>query len=291
MSTTPKPKSRSLALDIIFDLLGSFSFSVGIQVFSSPNNIAPGGATGLSVILNYLTGISIGTFSFLINVPLLVAAWFLLGKRFALKTLKTVVVLSVMLELTGFLLPAYHGDALLAALYGGVFEGFGLALVLMRGGTTGGSDVASKLLQLKAPGLSVGRLILFIDGCVLVTAALVYQNIENALYGLIAIFTSTRILDSILYGLDAGRVVMIISDYYREISAAVISELGRGCTRLRAEGSYTNIERPVLLCAVRRSQYYTLKRIVNRIDVNAFVVVLEAGEILGEGFKEAGENG
>ena len=290
MLVRPATQTREIALDVFFDILGSFLFSVGVQVFSSPNNIAPGGATGLSVILNYLTVISVGIFSFLINVPLLIAAWFLLGRRFTLKTLKTVVIISVMLEITAIFVPAYYGEPMLAALYGGVFEGIGLALVLMRGGTTGGSDVASKLLQLKAPTLSVGRLILFVDGCVLLTAAIVYKNIENALYGLVAIFACTRILDSILYGLDAGRVVMIISDYYREISETVINELGRGCTRLRAEGSYTNIERPVLLCAVRRTQYYTLKRIVHRFDVNAFVVVLEAGEILGEGFKGA-ENG
>ena len=287
MAEKPAMQPREVALDVLYDILGSLLFAIGIQVFSSPNNIAPGGATGLSVILNYLTGISIGMLSFLINVPLLIAAWFLLGRRFTLKTLKTVVVISVMLELTGIFVPVYHGETMLAALYGGVFEGVGLALVLMRGGTTGGSDVASKLLQLKAPAISVGRLILFIDGCVLITAAIVYRNIENALYGMIAIFTSTRILDSILYGLDAGRAVMIISDYYREISAAVMNELGRGCTRLRAEGSYTNIERPVLMCAVRRSQYYALKRIVYSFDENAFMVVLEAGEILGEGFKEA----
>jgi uncharacterized membrane-anchored protein YitT (DUF2179 family) len=273
------------AKDILFDVLGCAMFTVGIQMFSSPNRIAPGGVTGLSVILNYLTGWSVGSFSLLLNLPLLALAWLFLGMKFTLKTLKTVLIMSLLLDMGGRIVPAYVGEPMLAALYGGVFEGLGLALVMMRGGTTGGSDIVSRLLQLKFPGLSVGRLLLVIDGCVLVTAAFVYRNIENALYGLIAIFASTRILDSILYGLDTGRVLMIISRRHAEIADAINRQLGRGCTRLRAEGSYTGEERPVLYSAVRKAEFFALKRIVYRADPAAFVVALEASEIVGEGFK------
>jgi uncharacterized membrane-anchored protein YitT (DUF2179 family) len=278
------PRKEQL-IDILFDVLGCAVYAVGVQIFSSPNNIAPGGVTGTSILVEYLTGFPLSLMTLLLNIPLLLMAWFLLGKRFTLRTMVTVGILSGMLELTSFIHFAYRGEMILAALFGGVLEGVGLGLVFMRGSTTGGTDVASRLIQLGFPQLSVGRLMLAVDACVLAASAIVYRNIENALYGLVAIFTATSIIDKLLYGLDAGRVLLIISQMEREIATAISEQLERGCTFLEGRGSYTGADRPVLLCVVRRNQFHRVKRLTYAIDPTAFVMTMEATEVIGEGFK------
>lgn len=272
--------------DVLFDIAGCTLVSIGVTCFSSPNNIAPGGVTGLSVMGNYLFGIPISVLTFGLNIPLLILAWRFLGHGFTLKTMKSVVVLTVMLQLVSMFMPVYRGNALLAAIYGGVLGGSGVAMVFMRSSTTGGTDIASRLLQLKFPAMSVGKLILCVDAFVLVTAAFVYQNIENALYGLISIFASTSLIDSLLYGLDTGRFMMIMTMRPDELSKAVIERLNRSCTLLEGKGSFTKREQPVVMCVVRKAQYFELKRIVHDIDPSAFMVALEASEVVGQGFKD-----
>lgn len=275
---------KSLAADLLFDVAGGLVLSVSIQCFSAPNQIAPGGVTGLAILVNYLADIPISALNMIINVPLIIAAWFLLGRASTLKTLKSVAVLTVMLEIVDRTGLVYVGNQILAALYGGVLGGIGIALVFMRSSTTGGTDIASRLIQLKFPTVSVGKLLLLVDGCVLLAAAIVYRNIESALYGLIAIYATSSLVDSILYGLHVGKVMLIMSRKHSEIAGAVNNRMGRGCTILGGRGSYTGRDQPVLLCAVRKSELYELKQIVHEIDSEAFLMALEAGEIIGEGF-------
>lgn len=282
--------TKNFLIDILYDIIGCMLLAISVTCFSSPNNIAPGGVTGLSIMGEYLFGIPISVFTFGMNIPLLILAWMFLGREFTLKTMKSVLILTVLLELASMFLPVYKGDMLLAALYGGVISGAGIALVFMRSSTTGGTDIASRLLQLKFPGLSVGKLILCVDAFVLITAAFVYRNIENALYGLIGIFASTSLLDSLLYGLDTGRLMMIMTMRPDEISSAVIQKLNRSCTLLDGKGSFTKREQPVVMCVVRKAQYFELKRIVHDVDPSAFMVALEASEIVGEGFKNIAES-
>lgn len=282
--------AKKIIIDILFDVTGCMLLAISVTCFSAPNNIAPGGVTGLAIIGDYLFGIPISVFTFGLNIPLLILAWMFLGHEFTLKTMKSVLILTVLLELVSAYLPIYKGDTLLAAIYGGVISGAGIALVFMRSSTTGGTDIASRLLQLKFPGLSVGKLILCVDAFVLITAAFVYQNIENALYGLIGIFASTSLLDSLLYGLDTGRLMMIMTMRPDEISQAVIEKLNRSCTLLDGKGSFTKREQPVVMCVVRKAQYFELKRIVHDVDPSAFMVALEASEIVGEGFKNIAES-
>jgi uncharacterized membrane-anchored protein YitT (DUF2179 family) len=288
---TPFSLRKEQLTDIVFDVLGCAVYAVGVQIFSSPNNIAPGGVTGTSILVEYLTGFPLSVMTLLLNIPLLLMAWFLLGKRFTLRTMVTVGILSVMLELASFIDFPYRGEMILAALFGGVLEGVGLGLVFMRGSTTGGTDIASRLIQLTFPQLSVGRLMLAVDACVLAASAIVYRNIENALYGLVAIYTATNIIDKLLYGLDAGRVLMIISRMEKEIAKAISEQLERGCTFLEGRGSYTGANRPVLLCVVRKNQFHRVKKLTYAIDPAAFVMTMEATEVIGEGFKMPTEKG
>jgi Uncharacterized conserved protein len=285
--TAPSPvqKRKNLTFaDFLYDIFGCGLFAAGVQCFSAPNQIAPGGISGVAILINYVTGLPVSMFTLLFNAPLLVAAWFLLGRRFTIRTMKSVLIMSLMLQLA-LRLPVYQGERMLAALYAGVLEGIGLALVFMRGSTTGGSDIASRLLQLKFPNMPVGRLILIIDAVVFVGAALVYKSIESALYAMIAIYTCTGILDSLLYGMDAGKVLMIMSLQNQEIARQINQRRQRGCTLLHGTGSYTGADRSVLMCAVRRNQYFETKRLVYDIDPNAFMLALEASEVLGKGFR------
>ena len=277
-------KFKKIGLDVLGDIAGSLVFAVGLHCFTVPNHIAPGGVSGLSTLANYLWNAPIGLVSFLINVPLLLLALKFLGRSFTLRTLRTVAIMSIVMDVVIVPVPVYTGNTILAALFGGVCMGAGLAIVFMRGSTTGGSDIVSRLLQLKYPYLPIGRLILFIDLAVLLLAALTYRNIETLLYGMIAIFTSTRIIDSLLYGLDSGRLLIIMSEQPQQIADEIIARVGRGVTFLNGEGAYSGISRKVILCAVRNQQYFRIKRIVNEIDPEAFLVVTEANEILGYGF-------
>ncbi|MDL2233633.1 YitT family protein [Ruminococcaceae bacterium OttesenSCG-928-L11] len=274
-----------LTLDVLYDIVGTSIFAVGISCFSSPNNIAPGGVSGMAILVEYLIGLPVSMVSLFFNIPLLLLAWRFLGRRFTLRTLRTVAIMTGTMWLSEQFLVPYHGEMILASLFGGVLEGLGLAIVFLRGSTTGGTDVASRLIQLKFPHISIGRLMLAVDGSVLLLSALVYRNVENALYGLITIFTMTRLLDSVLYGMDTGKVLLVMSEHHDAIVAAIWEKLDRGCTLLHAQGAYTKQDRPVLLCAVRKNQYHALKQLVYAIDPGAFVLSLEAGEVIGEGFK------
>ena len=279
-------KVMKFAIDMVFTLVGCIIFAVGIYVFIQPNQIAPGGVSGISIMLHYLTGLPVGVLSLLMNIPLLLLAWKFLGWKFTGQTLMSVATLSFMLDYVAVLLPQYEGDPLLAALFGGALIGTGLAVVFMRGFTTGGTDIISRLLQLKYPHLQLGKILMVIDLIVILTSAYVFGRIETALYGMVAVFTSSRMVDSLLYGMDTGKLVYIMSCRAVELSERIIEGLGRGCTILKSTGAYTKQDSNVLMVAVRRPQYYILKKMVREMDPKAFIIVTDATEVLGEGFKQ-----
>lgn len=276
---------KTVSLDLAYDLMGCFLLSASVQCFSAANNMAPGGVSGVAILINHLFGLPISMITFAINVPLILLAWRYLGRNFTLRTVKTVLIYTVMLELCAHL-PAHHGNIILTALFGGVIQGVGIGLVFMRGSTTGGADIASQLIRLKFPHIPVGQVLIGVDALVLGASAIVYRNIENAMAALLLVFVSGRVIDSLVYGLDTGKVMMIISERHQEIEHLVTERLQRGCTILEGHGSYTGESRPVLLVAVRRPQYVALKKMVWQVDSNAFLFVLEANEIFGKGFRD-----
>lgn len=276
---------KKWVIDQLYTLVGCFIYAIGIYVFIQPNQIAPGGVSGMSVMLQYLTGIPIGALSLLINIPLLLMALKFLGRRFTGQTIMSVVTLAVMIDYVAVWLPQYEGDPLLSALFGGALIGIGLAVVFMRGFTTGGTDIISRLLLLKFPFLQIGKILMGIDLVVILTSAFVFGRIETALYGMVAVFTSSRMIDSILYGLDTGKLVYIMTAQPLQLSERIIQDLGRGCTILKSTGAYTKQDSNVLMVAVRRSQYYMLKKLALKIDPKSFIIVTDTTEVLGEGFK------
>lgn len=281
-----KTPPRELIKDILFFVAGTFLYSAGVSIFTAPNHIAPGGITGIATILHYLVHTPIGTMFFVLNVPLVLVALRFLGKRLVAKTVLCIVLVSVFTDVLALpFVPTYTDNSILAALYGGLLSGAGLGLVFLRGGTTGGSDILGRLLRLKWPQISMGRMLLLVDFCVIAFSALVFWNINVALFAIVVEFTSSRVIDSLLYGAENGRMALIFSDFHDDIAEAIRLELNRGITVMKGEGYYTGKESEILICAVRRTQATRLRALVHRIDPHAFVIMCRTDEVLGQGFK------
>lgn len=280
---------RQWTVDLLFFTVGSAIYALSVNIFTAPNHIAPGGLTGVSTLLNFLFGVPIGTMILILNVPLIILGILKIGFRFIAKTIVATVFFSLFIDFTAPFLPRYTGDVMLASIFGGVLAGVGLAIIFMRGATTGGSDLLARLLGKKYPHISMGQMILFIDFFVIAASALVYKNFESPLHAIISIFVSTKIIDSMLYGTDIGngKMMFIMSCKNAEIASEILQTMERGVTVLKSRGAYSGREGEVLLCAVRRHEVYKIHEIVRVIDPKAFIIVGDAGEISGEGFKQA----
>ena len=227
-------------LDLIFMTAGSVIYAVGLNGFTAPNNIAPGGVSGIAIVLNYLFGTPVGTVILLINVPIIIWAIIEIGYKLVTKTMLAVVLNAACIDIVALFMPVYHGDPLIITLIGGVCEGVGLSLVFMRGATTGGTDMIARLLNHRLRHLSMGKLMLAVDGCVVLFSAIVYKSIESAVYACIVIFVSTKIIDTILYGTDAGngKMFFIMSRKNDVIADRIIKEMDRGLTFLKSRSGY-----------------------------------------------------
>ncbi|QEY33966.1 YitT family protein [Caproiciproducens galactitolivorans] len=287
LSDAPKTKIIEILKDNLFFLVGSLIYAVSVDVFTAPNHIAPGGITGVCTMINYIWHWPIGMTGLLFNIPIFIWAIMEIGYKLVGKTIIATVFVSVAIDVIAKVLPHYTGEKMVAALFGGLLEGVGLSLVFMRGGTTGGTDMIARLLGRRLRNFSMGKLMLGIDSVIILTSAIVYGSIESALYAVIAIFVSTRLIDSILYGTDTGtgKLLFIISKENDEITKDIL-EMDRGVTILKSRGAYSGREGEVLLCAVRRYEVVKVKDIVRSHDKNAFMIVGEAGEISGEGFRQ-----
>ncbi len=272
-------------LDILVCGLGCCSFALSVNAFTAPNQIAPGGFTGIGTILNYLFQIPIGVVILVLNIPLMFFAWKILGKKFIIKTIFVTIAMSVIIDVFSTFVPAYQGDKILASLFGGVLEGVGLALIFIRGATSGGTDILAKLIRLKWPHISMGQIILIGDVIVVTASSFVYKSLESALYAIIVIFVCSRVIDFILYGTGHGKMVLVFTDHASEISSAITSEIHRGISIVDVKGGYTGEQRNMLICAVRSNEVARLTKIVKSFDEKPFVLVSEVGEILGQGFK------
>ncbi|XOQ44426.1 MAG: DUF2179 domain-containing protein [Clostridium sp.] len=282
-----KNEAKEWLQDLLYYTIGSILYSISVRMFTAPNHIAPGGVTGLSTVLNYLFGFPIGMTSLLLNLPIFIWAILQIGYKLVGKTIIATVFVSSAIDILSMVIPPYQGTPMLAAIFGGLLEGIGLSLVFMRGATTGGTDLVARLLNRKVRFVSMGKLMLCVDFVVVLFSAFAYQSIESALYAFIAIFVSTKMIDTILYGTDVGtgKVMFVISEKSEQIAQEILRDVERGVTYLDSKGAYTGRKGEVLLCAARRYEVVKIKDIVRSIDKNAFLIVGDAGEISGEGFR------
>lgn len=281
-------KVLSPLTDGLFFLVGSFLYAVSVNTFSAPNQIAPGGFTGIATMLQYLFDLPIGTTILVMNLPFIIWAAVEIGRKFLVKVIVGTVISSVLIDVTAPFLPPYQGDMMLTCIFGGVLCGAGLALIYMRGGATGGTDLIATLLTRRIRTLSLAHLILIGDMCIVLATLPVYGTLESPMYALIFVFVSSKVIDVVMYGVDSGtgKMMFIISRCNEKIRDRILEEMDRGVTELKSRGGFSGVDGEVLLCAVRRGEMHRIFDIVKQEDQKAFVIVGDAHQITGEGFRE-----
>lgn len=275
-------RQKTTLFSYLMITIGALLTALALDWFLVPGKIAAGGVSGLATVIYHLTGISVGLTMLVINIPLLIASWRMIGRTFVVRTLYGAIILSVFTDALAFL-PALTKDPLLASFYGGVLSGVGIGMTLKWGGSTGGTDLAALLLQ-KFFRTSVGQSLLIIDFAIITFAGVVF-GAELALYALITLFITSKAIDLVQEGMVYAKAAYVISQKSEEIARAVLDKMGRGVTALNGKGMWTRTDRDVLFIIVARSEIATLKRIVSQIDSDAFMVIHDAHEVLGEGFK------
>lgn len=269
---------------IVATVLGSAIFALGFALFLGPNDMNAGGISGLAQIAVELTGMgTVGGLSIIINLPLFILGGLKIGRRFFLGSMIGMVLSSVLIDAFAVIaIPT--PEPLIAVLYGGVICGVGLGLVFVNGTSTGGSDILVRLLKLRYRNVPIGQISMVFDAIVVVLTGLVFQDVSKALYTGVTVYLSGKVVDAVVYNFDYSKVALIISDHHETIAQAIGRELDRGATFLHAEGSYSHNPKKVVLAAVKKQQLAELKELVVHIDPNAFIIVQEAHQVLGDGF-------
>ncbi len=255
-------------------------------MFSSPNNIAPGGVSGIGTMLNHLFNIPIGSVIIAVNIPLFIFSFKRFGRSFFKKSLFATFLTSSLIDILPFILEKHYVySPLLASIFGGVSIGVGVGIIFLRGGTTGGADILAKLIKLKYPHLSLGTLVFIIDAIIVISTLFVYRSIEALLYSTILFFVTSRAVDAIIFGAARSKMLLIITSSPEEISKRIMNDVEHGVTLIPASGGYTNEEKTILLSVVRPNEVAEINKIVKEIDRSAFTVITESNEVFGYGFQ------
>lgn len=290
-SRSVRKKAGQIMADLIYDIAGSILYAAGIYTFARDAQFAPGGLSGLALILNHLFGLPVGITNLALNVPLAVISYRIVGREFLIRTARSMAVSTIFLDVIFPMFPAYQGQRIMAALYSGVFLGAGMALFYMRGSSSGGIDFIAMVVKKKRPYFSLGGITMVIDIGIIALGWPAFGDVDAVLYGVASTAVSTIVIDKILYGIGAGSLAIIITGQGRKMAARIGASAQRGVTLLKATGGYTELDRDVLLCACTKSEAYRLKNIVHEVDETAFLMFTETNEVFGEGFGEKKKKG
>lgn len=279
-----KKTGKRIIADYLMMTLASGIYAVAVSLFLDPNSLAPGGVTGIAIILNRITGLETGTWMFAVNIPILLIGTWKFGWKFILSTLYCTALSSYF---TNLLAPfgAVTADPLLAALVGGALMATGLGLIFKAGATSGGTDIIVKLLRLKFPHLKTGALFLLTDAIIVTASAFVFQDIDTALYAGLVVLVNSLLLDVVLYGRDGAKMLFIISDRHERIAGRILEELDIGATYISGNGAYSGKDKKVILCVVKKYLFPKAEEVVRQEDPDAFMIITSATEIYGEGYK------
>lgn len=278
-----KSKTEFLKKYIIITA-AAFIYAAGVSLFIDPNNMAPGGVTGISIVLNRVIPISTGTLIMLLNIPILIFAVWKFGWRFTVSTIYATAAISLFTNILSVFQAATY-DRLLAAIAGGILQAVSIGMIFRVGATTGGMDIIVRALRLRLPHLKTGNLFFITDAIVVTLSGIVFRDIDAALYAAIAVSCSSFTLDVVLYGRDEAKLLYIISDKYEEITARILEELDIGTTLINGKGAYSGDEKQVIMCAMKKTVYPRAEEIVKEEDPNSFMIITSASEIFGEGYK------
>lgn len=277
---------RNIIKSYVLIALGSVIYAFGFDLFYAPNDVALGGITGLAQVINHVfPALPVGVLTIAMNIPLFLLGWKYIGFNLLAGSLVSMLVGSTAIDVIAATFTFAPMDPMLACLCGGACMGLGIGLVFTQGASTGGTDIVARLLRLKMPWLPLGKLMMLPDGIVLTSAVFAFGKLETGLYGLVALFICTRVMDTVLYGMDTSKMAYIVSDKWEELSKTLLN-LPRGVTMLRGEGAYSHKEKNILMLAFKQKEIVRIKRAVHDVDPNAFMIVCNANEVLGLGFGE-----
>ena len=263
----------------------SVLYAIAFNWCFKPNAIAYGGATGIAQMINHWLDIEVGTLIIIINIPIFIIGWKHLSKKMAILSLYATVLTSLMIDVVGAFWTFEPMDSFLACIFGGALLGLSIGGIALQEASTGGTDLAARLIKLWVSWLPVGRVMLVLDLSVIALVAVVFGQISSALYGMIALYISSMVVDTVLYGLDKSQLAYIISDKHKEVSDAITRDLNRGVTLLEGQGGWSGNDKKVILCAFKQRQIVRVKILVKQIDPNAFIIVCPAYEVMGMGFR------
>ena len=277
---------KTIAIDLLVDILGSFLIAIGVYNFAAASEFPVTGVSGIALVFYYYWHLPIGLVAMALNIPIILICGRILGVKFVLKSLKTMLISVFFMDVVAPLLPVYQGELILSCICMGIFSGVGYALIYMRNTSTGGVDFITMAIRAKKPYLSLGRIIIILDCIILLICGfLMGGNVDKIIYGLIGIYIISVVVDKVMYGLDAGKVTLIVTDHGQEIANKIHELTERGATLLKGAGSYSQNNKQVVMCACSYKQMHVVQKAVKEVDENAFMVIMEANEVRGEGFK------
>lgn len=281
-------KSKEFAIDILVDIIGNMLIAIGVYNFAANSGFPVAGISGVALIFYHLFGLPIGTMTIVLNIPIIILCYKVLGKNFLLRSLKTMLIQWPLMDFIAPMLPVYEGDRLLSAICAGVFAGLGYAIIYLRNTSTGGADFIIMSVRALKPHLSIGKITFVTDLVIVVTGGLIFGDIDSIIYGLILTYILTVVVDKVMYGIDAGKMALIVTDKGPEVAKRIDEMTARGCTFLKAEGSFSRDDKLVVMCACSNKEMYNVQRAVKEEDEKAFLIMMESNEVRGEGFKPHG---
>lgn len=281
-----KKKIINITLDLVADIVGSFLIAIGIYNFATASEFPVTGVSGIAQVLYLYFDLPIGTMTTIINIPIIFACAKVLGVKFVAKSVKTLLISNFFMDIVAPLLPIYKGDLMLSCICMGLFAGLGYALIFLRDSSTGGLDFISLTIRAMKPHLSLGRIIVVVDCTVLLVCGLLMGgNVDKIIYGLIATYIVSVVVDKVMYGMDAGKVTLIVTEKGYDVAEKIHELTERGATLLKGVGSYSKTDKQVVMCVCSYKQMHMVQKAVKEVDSSAFLVMMEANQVRGEGFK------
>ena len=280
-------KVKDWVLDIGADLVGGMLIAVGIYNFALNANFPVAGFSGIAIILYHIFGLPIGTGTILLNIPVSIFCYKFLGRGFFFRSVKSMVISSLLMDYVAPLFPVYNGERLLAAVCMGVLCGLGYALIFMRDSSTGGQDFITVSIRKIRPHLTLGVLTMIFDSTtILLGTLIVFHEIDGLLYGIIVTFLMSTVMDHFMYGIYKGKLTLVVTEHGKKVIDAIDKISGRGATLIKGVGGYSLKEKDIVLCACNNKEMYQIKRRIHEIDSDAFTMIVESNEVVGEGFQE-----
>ena len=277
---------KRLAYDLFIDIFAGILIGIGVYNFAANSGFPLAGVSGIALIFYRLFGLPIGLGSVLLNIPIILGCYKTLGKDFFLRSMRSLLISSLLTDYIAPLFPVYSGDRMLSAIWTGIISGLGYALIFMNNSSTAGMDFVSVAIRTKKPHISLGKIVFILDCAIVLLGGLVFKDVDATIYGLIISYLLTYVIDKIMYGIDAGKMTFIITENGQAVVDVIDRYIERGATILYGHGSYTKNEKEIVMCACNNKQMYIIKKLIKEVDEKAFIVIMESNEVVGEGFKE-----